>query len=76
MSPHPPYTEIMAKKNQEPDEETLAIIHWCIEVETHLVKGGATREQAQDFIEEEIELLTDQYYDGLSAEEAAQEALK
>lgn len=66
----------MAKKNQEPDEETLAIIHWCIEVETHLVKGGATREQAQEFIEEEIELLTDQYYDGLSAEEAAQAALK
>ncbi|MBI3712038.1 MAG: hypothetical protein HY253_03620 [Burkholderiales bacterium] len=66
----------MAKKNQEPDEEILAIIHWCIEVETHLVKGGATREQAQEFIEEEIELLTDQYYDGLSAEEAAKEALK
>lgn len=66
----------MAKKNQELDEETLALIHWCIEVETHLVKAGATRQQAQEFIEEEIELLTDQYYDGMSAEEAAQEALK
>jgi hypothetical protein len=65
----------MAKKNEELDEETLAIITWCIEVETYLVKGGATQAQAQEYIEEEIEFLTDQFYEGLSAEQAALEAL-
>ena len=44
----------MAKKNEELDEETLAVIQWCIEVEGFLVKGGATQAQAQEFIEEEI----------------------
>jgi hypothetical protein len=61
----------MAKKQEQPDEETLAVIHWCIEVEGHLVAGGATVEQAQEFIEEEIELLTDYFYDGFSPEQAA-----
>lgn len=65
----------MAKKKEELDEETLALIHWCIELEGHLVKGGATQEQAQEFIEEEVEFLTDQFYEGLSAEEAAKIAL-
>jgi hypothetical protein len=65
----------MAKKNEELDEETLAVINWCIEVEAYLVKGGATQAQAQDFIEEEIEFLTDQFYDGLTPEEAAKVAL-
>jgi hypothetical protein len=65
----------MAKKNEELDEETLALIHWCIEVEGFLVAGGATVEQAQDHIEEQIEWFTDQFYDGLSPEEAAKEAL-
>jgi hypothetical protein len=65
----------MAKKNEELDEETLAIIEWCIEVETHLVKGGATQAQAQEYIEEEIEFLTDQFYEGLSAEQVALDAL-
>ncbi|WP_338849978.1 hypothetical protein V8J88_01065 [Massilia sp. W12] len=65
----------MAKKQQPLDEETLALIHWCIEVEGHLVAGGATVEQAQEFIEEEIELLTDYFYDGLSPEQAAQKVL-
>ena len=31
----------MAKKEQL-DEETMALINWCIEVEHHLVAGGAT----------------------------------
>ncbi len=65
----------MAKKNEELDEETLAVINWCIEVEAYLIKGGATQAQAQDFIEEEIEFLTDQFYDGLTPEEAAKVAL-
>ncbi len=65
----------MAKKKEELDEETLALINWCIEVEGFLVKGGATQEQAQEFIEEEVEFLTDQFYEGLSAEEAANIAL-
>ena len=51
----------MAKKKEELDEETLALIHWCIEVEGFLVKGGATQAQAQEFIEEDIENLTDQF---------------
>ncbi|MBY0573394.1 MAG: hypothetical protein K2P84_06905 [Undibacterium sp.] len=65
----------MAKKKDELDEETMAVITWCIEVELHLVKGGATQAQAQDYIEEEIEFLTDQFYDGLTPEEAAKVAL-
>ena len=65
----------MAKKKDQPDEETLAVIHWCIEVEGHLVNGGATVEQAQEYIEAEIELLTDYFYDGLTPEQAARKAL-
>lgn len=65
----------MAKKKDEPDAETLAVIHWCIEVEGHLVNGGATVAQAQEYIEEEIELLTDYFYDGMTPEEAAKKAL-
>ncbi|SFD05611.1 hypothetical protein [Massilia yuzhufengensis] len=64
----------MAKK-EELDEETLAFIHWCIDVEGFLVAGGATIEQAQEHIEEQIEWFMDQFYDGLSAEDAAKEAL-
>jgi hypothetical protein len=64
----------MAKK-EEIDDETLAIVNWCIEVEEYLVKGGATRQQAQDHIEEQVEWFTDLFYDGLSPEEAAKEAL-
>ena len=64
----------MSKKEQL-DEETLALIHWCIEVEHHLVAGGATRQQAQDHIEEQVEWFTDMFYDGLTPEEAAKEAL-
>ena len=45
----------MAKKgnkSEELDEETLALINWCIEVEGYLVAGGATQAQAQEHIEE------------------------
>ncbi len=65
----------MAKK-EKLDEETLALIAWCTEVEHLLVAAGATVEQAQDHIEEEIEWFTDQYYDGLTPEEAAKAALR
>ena len=65
----------MAKKEEALDEETMALINWCIEVEGHLVAGGATVKQAQDHIEEEVEWFTDLFYDGLSPEEAAKEAL-
>lgn len=65
----------MAKKEEALDEETLALINWCIEVEGHLVAGGATQKQAQDHIEEEVEWFTDLFYDGLSPEQAAKEAL-
>lgn len=62
------------KKSYDPDEE--ALIQWCIEVEGHLVAGGATLDQAQEYIEEEAEWFTDMYYDGLSPQEAAQQAFK
>lgn len=64
----------MAKK-EEIDPETQAILDWCVEVEGFLVAGGATRAQAQDHIEEQIEWFTDLFFDGLTPEEAAREAL-
>ncbi len=64
----------MAKKPDE-DPETLALIQWCIEVEKFLVAGGATLEQAQEHIEEQLDWFMDQFYDGLTPEEAAKEAL-
>ncbi|KAF3996021.1 hypothetical protein HAV38_21135 [Glaciimonas immobilis] len=65
---------MMAKK-EELDPETLALINWCIEVEGFLVKGGVTLAQAQEHIEDEVEWFTDQFYDGLTPEEAAKAAL-
>jgi hypothetical protein len=62
-------------KNTKLDPETLALIKWCTEVEVFLVKGGATLAQAQDHIEEQVEWFTDQFYDGLTPEEAAKAAL-
>lgn len=64
----------MAKK-EEVDEETLALIQWCTEVEGFLVAAGATLRQAQDHIEEQAEWFTDQFYEGLTPEQAAREAL-
>ena len=63
------------KKDDDLDPETLALIQWCTEVEPFLVAGGATLAQAQEHIEEEIEWFTDQFYDGLTPEQAAQAAL-
>jgi hypothetical protein len=64
----------MAKKEQL-DAETLALINWCIEVEDFLIAGGATQKQAQEHIEEHVEWFTDLFYDGLTPEQAAKEAL-
>jgi hypothetical protein len=64
----------MAKK-EELDEETMALINWCIEVEKHLVAGGATQKEAQEHIEENVEWFTDMFYDELTPEQAAKEAL-
>ncbi len=64
----------MAKKVKL-DPETLALIEWCIEVEGFLVKGGATVTEAQDHIEEQIDWFTDQFFEGLTPEQAAKEAL-
>jgi hypothetical protein len=64
----------MAKK-EKLDPETEALIKWCIEVEGYLVAGGATVPQAQEFIEEQVEWLTDQFYEGLTPDEAAKAAL-
>ena len=50
-------------------------IEWCIAVEGFLVAGGATLAQAQEHIEDEVEWFTDQYYEGLTPEQAAKEAL-
>jgi hypothetical protein len=65
---------MMAKKD-ELDAETVALIQWCTEVERFLVAGGATLAQAQEHIEEQVEWFTDQFYDGLTPEEAAKAAL-
>jgi len=62
-------------KNSKPDPETLALIKWCTQVEGFLVAGGATLDQAQQHIEEQVEWFTDQFYDGLTPEEAAKAAL-
>jgi len=64
----------MAKK-EKIDPETEALIAWCTEVEGFLVKGGATLAQAQDHIEEQIEWFMDLFYDGVTPEEAARQAL-
>lgn len=65
----------MAKKQTEPDPEEVALIEWCIEVEGLLVQAGASVREAQDYIEEEAEWFTDLFFEGLSPEEAAKEAL-
>lgn len=64
----------MAKK-EKLDPETVALIKWCTEVEGFLVAGGATLAQAQEHIEEQVEWFTDQFYEGLTPEEAAKAAL-
>nr|MBF0685829.1 hypothetical protein [Pseudomonas sp.] len=65
----------MPKKKNDIDPETQALIEWCVEIEDLLVAAGATRRQAQDHIEEQAEWFTDQFYEGLTPEEAARAAL-
>jgi len=65
----------MAKKKGGIDPDEQALIEWCIEVEGLLVAAGATVREAQQHIEEEAEWFTDQFYDGLTPEEAAKAAL-
>jgi hypothetical protein len=62
-------------KSSKLDPETLELIKWCTQVEVFLVAGGATLAQAQEHIEEQVEWFTDQFYDGLTPEEAAKAAL-
>lgn len=66
----------MAKnKNPDLDPDTIALLEWCAEVEELLVAAGARREEAQMHIEEQAEWFTDQFFDGLSPEDAAKAAL-
>lgn len=65
----------MAKKD-DLDPETQALIDWCGEVAALFVAAGATEEEARAHIEEQAEWFTDQFYEGLSPEEAAKAALK
>lgn len=68
---------IMAKKSSKSDmdPETEELLKWCMEVEKFLVAGGATLDQAQEHIEEQVEWFMDQFYEGLTPEEAAKAAL-
>ena len=70
------FKAVSMSKKSDLDPETLELIQWCIEVEGFLVAAGATQRQAQDHIEEQAEWFTDQFYDGLTPEEAARAALK
>lgn len=65
----------MAKKKNTIDAETMAIIEWCIEVEGHFITAGATQKEAHDQIEENVEWFTEMFFDGLTPEQAAKEAL-
>lgn len=74
----PDYEEasLANKKKPDLDPDTIALLAWCAEVEELLVAAGATRDEAQMHIEEQAEWFTDQFFDGLSAEDAAKAALK
>ena len=65
----------MAKKKIELDAETMEVIEWCAKVEELLITAGASRDEAQDHIEENADWFTDMFYDGLTPEQAASEAL-
>lgn len=66
----------MSRKTQEVDPDEVALIEWCMVVEELFVTAGVPRHEAQQYIEDEAEWFTDMFYDGLSAEEAAKQALK
>ncbi|MBV6272723.1 hypothetical protein KVP09_07305 [Alcaligenaceae bacterium CGII-47] len=63
------------KRSQQLDPDEVALIQWCTEVEELFVAAGASRDEAQAHIEEEAEWFTDLFYEGLSPEEAAKQAL-
>lgn len=65
----------MAKHPFEDDPDLQALFEWLEEVEDKLVEAGAKRHEAQEYIEEEADWFTDQFYEGLSAAEAAQASL-
>jgi len=66
----------MSRKQPEPDPDEVALIEWCTVVEELFVAAGVPRHEAQQYIEDEAEWFTDLFYDGLSPEEAATQALK
>jgi hypothetical protein len=62
-------------KKEEVDADTLALIQWCTEVEEYLVAAGASLREAQGYIEENADWFTDQFYEGLTPQEAAKASL-
>lgn len=65
----------MARKQQEADPDEVALLEWCTVVEGLFVAAGVPRPDAQQFIEDEAEWLTDMFYEGMSPEDAARAAL-
>ncbi|NLY28199.1 MAG: hypothetical protein GX049_11770 [Alcaligenaceae bacterium] len=63
------------KKHEELDPDEVALIEWCTVIEELFVAAGVPRHQAQQHIEDEAEWFTDMFYEGMSPEEAAKEAL-
>ncbi|VCU70327.1 hypothetical protein PIGHUM_02397 [Pigmentiphaga humi] len=57
------------------DPDLQALLAWCGEVEKLLVQAGASLEEAREYIEEEAEWFTDQFYEGMTPEEAARQSL-
>ena len=47
------------KKKSEVDPDEAALIEWCVAVEELLVQAGASRDEAQEHIEEQAEWFTD-----------------
>jgi len=68
------YGLTLAKK-EELDPDTQALIDWCIVVEGFLVAAGASLREAQGYIEDQAEWFTDQFYEGLTPQEAAKASL-
>ncbi|MCC2597112.1 hypothetical protein LKR43_12245 [Pusillimonas sp. MFBS29] len=65
----------MARKREKLDPDEVALIQWCTEIEELFVAAGASREEAQQHIEDEAEWFTDMFYEGLSSVDAAKAAL-
>lgn len=63
------------KKEPQLDDDTQALLAWCMQVEQQLIARGATEREAQEHIEEQAEWYTDLFYEGYTPEQAAQEAM-